>query len=184
MTAVNNGRPLDTTMGFTPTGGLMMATRCGDIDPGLLIFLLRDRGIPLAELERTLNRQSGLRGVSGRSADMRTLLELSGTDSNARAAVELFCHTARKYLGAMIAVLGGFDTLIFTGGIGEHASAIRAMICAGLSDIGVEIDPQRNAANEPVISPAGARGSVKVVHTNEELMMARYALLLIGEKPA
>lgn len=182
MTAVKNGHPLDTTMGFTPTGGLMMATRCGDLDPGLLIYLLRDRDVSLAEMERTLNRQSGLRGVSGCSADMRTLLELSGTDRNARAAVELFCHTARKYLGAMIAVLGGLDTLIFTGGIGEHAPAVRAMICAGLTDIGVDIDPQRNAKNEPVISPPGSRGIVNVVHTNEELMMARYALTLIGEK--
>lgn len=182
MTAVKSGHPLDTTMGFSPTGGLMMATRCGDLDPGLVMYLLRDRGISPAELERILNRQSGLLGVSGRSADMRRLLELSGTDPSARAAVELFCYMARKYLGAMIAVLGGLDTLVFTGGIGAHSAAVRAMICAGLTDIGVEIDARRNAQNEAVISPPGSRAVVNVVHTNEELMMARYALTLIAGK--
>lgn len=187
MAAVRNGSGIDTTMGFTPTGGLIMGTRLGDIDPGVLIHLLVERGISAAALGELVTRRSGLLGVSGSSADMRDLTDREAVDPQAAEAVNLFCYQARKHLGALIAVLGGLDTLIFTGGIGERASSIRSRICEGFEFLGIRLDPQRNAAHAPVISvdrtenqlPATAI-TVRVMQTDEDLMIARHTRNLIG----
>ena len=147
VTAVERRASVDTTMGFSPTGGLMMGTRSGDVDPTVLTYLGETRHMEMSALQRLVNDKSGLLGVSGLSADMRDLLVRR--DSEAAAdAVELFCYTARKHIGAMAAVLDGVDTLVFTGGIGEHASVVRAAICRSLGHLGVHIDEKRNAANE------------------------------------
>lgn len=175
MAAVHQGRGIDTTMGFTPTGGLVMGTRSGDLDPGLPLYLLEQRGMTPAELHELLNRQSGLVGVSGLSSDMQDLLRRETQDADAALAIELFCYQARKFVGALAAALGGLDELIFTGGIGENAAAVRARICAGLAFLGVAADPARNEAGEAIISPADGRVVVRVLKTNEELMMARHA---------
>lgn len=175
MAAVHQRRGLDTTMGFTPTGGLLMGTRSGDLDPGLPLYLLEQRGMTPAELHELLNRRCGLLGVSGVSSDMQDLLQREAENADAALAVELFCYQARKFIGALAAALGGLDELIFTGGIGENAAPVRARICEPLAFLGVAVDPGRNAAGEAVISPAGSRVVVRVVKTNEELMMARHA---------
>ena len=195
--AVQNGIGIDTTMGFTPTGGLMMGTRLGDVDPGVLVYLLVERGLSPAALGELVTKQSGLLGVSGSSADMRDLTDREATDPQAAEAVALFCYQARKHLGALIAVLGGLDTLIFTGGIGERASSIRRRICEGFEFLGIRLDPQRNEAHAPVISVSGISVSeisvdqpansptvnhvtVRVMQTNEDLMIARHTRRLIG----
>ena len=175
MAAVHQGRGIETTMGFTPTGGLVMGTRSGDLDPGLMLYLLQQRGISPEELHELVNRRSGLIGVSGVSSDMQDLLAREADDPDAALAVALFCYQARKFIGALAAALAGLDELIFTGGIGEHAAPVRARICEPLAFLGVAVDPARNAAGEPLISPPGGQVAVRVVKTNEELMMARHA---------
>ena len=147
MAAVRGGIGIDTTMGFTPAGGLMMGTRPGDLDPGVLLYLLTERRMTPAALNELVNRQAGLLGVSGISADMRDLLERESADGHAAEAVALFCYQARKYLGALAAVLGGLDTLVFTGGIGEHAASVRLRICEGLEFLGIRTGPDRNATH-------------------------------------
>ncbi|GAB4033140.1 acetate/propionate family kinase [Spirosoma gilvum] len=174
MAAVLNGKSLDTTMGFTPTGGLMMGTRTGDLDPGVLLYLVKHLGINGSELSRLLNDESGLRGVSGVSADMQTLLQQESSQPAAAEAIELFCYLACKQLGALVTVLNGLDTLVFTGGIGENAPTIRARICNRLGFLGVVLDPDRNQANETIISPDGHWPVVRVIPTDEELMIARH----------
>ena len=174
MAAVRGGTSVDTTMGFTPTGGLVMGTRSGDLDPGVLLYLLQERGMQPAELNELLNKRSGLLGVSGISADMRDLLQREATDAHAAEAIALFCYQARKSLGAYAAALGGLDTLIFTGGIGEHAAAIRERICTGMEFLGLELDAGRNAANAPVISTDGSTVTVRVITTDENMMVARH----------
>ncbi len=173
LAAVKDGRPADTTMGMTPTGGLMMGQRCGDIDPGALIHLLRQEGYDAVGLDRLVNHESGLAGVSGLGSEMRTLLRLAPNEPTAEEAVELYCHIARKHIAAMTASLGGIDQLVFTAGIGERSPEIRARICRGLEFLGLEIDPELNERNAPVISPAPHFRKVRVVETNEELMVAR-----------
>jgi acetate kinase len=160
MAAVLDGRPVDTTMGFTPLGGLMMGTRPGDLDPGVVVYLARERGLDPDELERLLSRQSGLLGVSGLSSDMKTLLDARDEHPGAALAVEMFCYRARKEIGALAAALGGLDTLIFTGGIGERAVPVRDEICAGLDHL------------QPV--------NVLVVATDEDLVIARYTRSVAG----
>src|SRR5262249_1747128 len=140
LAAVLNGRPLDTTMGFTPTGGLMMGTRSGDLDPGVLIHLMRDKDYNSSQIDELVNNSAGLLGVSGSSSDMRTLREKVEPGPPAAQAVEMFCYHLRKHLGAMAAVLGGLDMLVFTGGIGEHAAAVRSEVCAGLAYLGIRLD--------------------------------------------
>jgi acetate kinase len=179
MAAVRSGACIDTTMGFTPTGGLMMGTRSGDLDPGVLIHLLESQGLNAAALTRIVNRHAGLLGVSGSSADMRDLLDKEASDAHAAEAIALFCYQARKFLGALAAVLGGVDTLIFTGGIGEHAAPIRERICGGLEFLGMHIDPLRNAAHAPIISRDDARVTVRVMATDEDRMIARHTHRLI-----
>lgn len=158
MAAIRDGRPVDTTMGFTPTGGLMMSSRSGDLDPEVILYLLQRKNLTPAEVSDIVNRKAGLLGISGTSSDMRDLVERRSTDPSAAEAVELFCYQARKFLGAMAAALGGIDTLVFTGGIGENAPEIRKGICHGMEYLGL----------------SGA--SVRVIPTNEELMIARHTI--------
>jgi acetate kinase len=174
LAALRDGAPVDTTMGFTALGGLMMGTRPGDLDPGVLLYLLRERGYSLPELNELVTERSGLLGVSQISADMRTLLEKRAGDTAAAEAVELFVYQAKKYVGALVAVLGGLDTLVFTGGVGERAAPVRWEIAQGLAYIGVEVDPARNAADASIISANGADVLVRVVAARENLMVARH----------
>lgn len=173
MAAILDGRPVDTSMGMTPTGGFMMSTRTGDLDPGVLVYLMR-AGYNADSLENMLNRQSGLLGVSGSSSDMKTLLEQRSANPAAAQAVEMFCRGVRKFIGAFAAVLGGLDTLVFTGGIGERAAPVRAEICQGLEFLGIEIDAGRNQKHAPAISTAKSACTVRVIQTNEDLMIARH----------
>lgn len=181
MVAVRGGVGIDTTMGFSPTGGLVMGTRTGDLDPSVPLFLVRSRGMAPAAVTTLVNKQAGMRGVSGTSGDMRDLLGREATDTRAADAVALFCYTATKYLGGLVAALGGLDTLVFTGGIGEHTAPVRARICARLGFLGIALDPARNAAHAPVISRDGAGVSVRVIPTNEELMIARHTYRCITD---
>jgi acetate kinase len=174
MAAVRGGASLDTTMGFTPTGGLVMGTRSGDLDPGVLVYLLTSQGLSREALSSLVNQKAGLLGVSGTSGDVRKLLARAPTDPRAAEALDLFCYQAKKFLGALTAVVGGLDTLVFTGGIGEHAAPVRERICDGLGFLGVALDPARNAAHAPVISPEGSVVKVRVMKTDEDLMVARH----------
>ncbi|HMH49449.1 MAG TPA: acetate/propionate family kinase [Candidatus Acidoferrum sp.] len=173
MVAVKNGEPLDTTMGLTPTGGFMMGTRTGDLDPGLLIHLLGE-GHDARSLEHLVNHEAGLLGVSGSTSDMKALLAQRADHADAALAVEMFCYQARKAIGALAAVLGGLDSLVFTGGIGERAAPVRGSICAGLEHLGIRIDPALNAVGAPVISADGGPCTVRVLVTDEERMIARH----------
>jgi acetate kinase len=183
MVALIDGIPQDTTMGLTPTGGLMMGTRSGDLDPGALFYLMRSasgeapRSIQRAE--QIVNDESGLLGVSGISRNMEALLETEATSAAAREAIALFCYCAKKCLGSLWTVLGGMDTLAFTGGIGERSSVVRKRICEGLGVLGVGVDPARNGSNAPVISQENSPCRVRVLHTDENLMMARHASRLL-----
>ena len=179
MAAVENGHPRDTTMGFTPAGGFMMGTRTGDIDPGVLLYLLEQKGYDATRLGELVNLKSGLLGVSAVSSDVKTLLDARATNSEAAIAIEMFCYQIRKAVGALTAALGGLDLLVFTGGIGEHAAAIRAEVCDGLAHLGVAIDSRRNDSNDDTISSAGSRCRVRVIPTNENLMVARHTTRLL-----
>ena len=181
LAAVRGGRCVDTTMGFTPAGGLVMGTRTGDLDPGILVHLARTEGLSADQLDRLVNRESGLLGVSGTSPDVRELLARQANDLRAADAVELFCYQTRKWVGAMAAALGGLDTLVFAGGIGENAPEIRARVCEGLAFLGVRFDPIRNAAADPdIISVDGASSTVRVIRTDEESVIARHAVRLLN----
>jgi acetate kinase len=182
MTAVLNGQSVDTTMGLTPLGGLIMGTRCGDLDPGVLLYLMRLREQSVDALDLLLNRQSGLLGVSGISADMKELLGQEGQEPRAADAVSLFCYQAKKFLAALSAALGGLDTLIFTGGIGENAAAVRQRICHDMAFMGIQLDPLRNQSNEPVISPADSPVTVRIMKTDEDLMIARHTFNLLVQR--
>jgi len=173
MAAVRGGRSIDTTMGFTPTAGLMMSTRTGDLDPGVFAYLARTEGMTVERFQRMINAESGLLGVSETSSDMRDLLAREAHDVRAAEAVALFCYDARKWIGALSAVLEGLDTLVFSGGIGENAPEIRSRICAGLEFLGVRLDETRNAAGAAVISAADAAVTVRVIRTDEEAEIAR-----------
>lgn len=180
LAAVRDGRSMDTTMGLTPAAGLMMSTRSGDIDPGLVSFLTRSEQMTAEQFDRMINRESGLLGISETSSDMRDLLAREAEDIRAAEAVELFCYQARKWIGAYAAALGGLDTLVFAGGIGENAPVIRARICEGLEFLGIKIDEKQNAANDGVISAATGRVAIRVIPTNEELTIARSVCKIIG----
>ncbi|MBZ5593190.1 MAG: acetate/propionate family kinase [Acidobacteriia bacterium] len=180
MAAIRDGRSIDTTMGFTPTGGLMMSSRSGDLDPGVVVYLLEQKGFSAAELSDILNRRSGLAGVSGGSSDMRDLFAREATDPQAAEAIALFCYQARKFLGALAAVLGGLDALIFTAGIGENVPEIRRRICDGMGHLGLALDSRANDGNAPLISSKDASVSIRVIPTNEELMIARHTVSVIS----
>ncbi|MFZ0051706.1 MAG: acetate/propionate family kinase [Desulfobaccales bacterium] len=174
MAAIKDGRSLDTTMGLTPAGGLVMGTRVGDLDPGVILYLLQEKGMSPAVVNHLVNHQAGLLGISGISEDMRDLLAREDTATGAALAVGVFCYQARKFIGALAAVLGGLDTFIFTGGIGENSATIRARICANLEFLGIHLDPNLNNENAPIISKKGSPVTVRVMKTNEELMIARH----------
>ena len=174
LAAIKDGAPLDTSMGLTPTGGIVMGTRSGDLDPSILTYLLREKGYDAPTLERMIDSESGLLGVSELSSDMKTLLAKRSSDARADEAVAIFCRSVRKEIGAFAAVLGGVDMLVFTGGIGERAPEVRKEICGDLGHLGIVIDDARNDAAEGVISSAGSACEVRVVATNEELMIARH----------
>jgi acetate kinase len=180
MAAVHKGQCIDTSMGFTPTGGLVMGTRSGDLDPGLLCYLLRRHGLSGRELEHAVNHEAGMLGVSGTSADVRDLLEREAHDPRARTALDLFCYQAKKFLGAYVAALGGLDALVFAGGVGENAAPMRARICDSLQCFGIEIDADRNGRHDGVISARDAKVSVRVIRTDEEAVIARLSGDMVG----
>ena len=181
MAAVRGGRCIDTTMAFTPAAGLVMGTRAGDLDPGLVAYLARADGMTAARFDQLVNTESGLLGLSETSADVRDLIAREGSDVRAAEALAVFCYQAKKWVGALSAALGGLDTLVFAGGIGEHAAPLRARICAGLEYLGVEIDPARNDAHAPVISTDASRATVRIIPTDEELLIARDTWQLCSE---
>lgn len=178
VTAIDRGRPLDTSMGFSPLEGLVMATRCGDVDAGAVTFLQRAEGLSAADMERLLNENSGLRGVSGISADMRMLL--AADDARARLAVQLYCYRARKYLGAYLAVLGGVDAILFGGGVGENAVVVRAAILGDMDWAGIHLDAAANSAivsgREGRISQTDSRIEAWVMPVDESRILAQEAL--------
>ncbi len=179
MAAVRDGNPIDTTMAFTPAAGLVMATRTGDIDPGLLVYLMRSQNIGPDAVDELVNSQSGLLGMSETSSDMRDLLERETSDRRAADAVSVFCYQAKKWIGALAAALGGLDLLVFSGGIGENATPVRARICEGLEFLGITIDPTRNEQSVDVISADQSSVSVRVIKTDEELVIARSVQTLL-----
>ncbi len=173
LAAVRGGKSIDTSMGFTPTGGVTMGTRSGDLDPGLVWFLAQTEHMTAEQFHHMVNHESGLFGVSETSSDLRDLLACEADDVRAAEAVALFCYQIKKYIGSYAAALGGLDTLVFAGGIGENAAVIRARICDGLAFLGIEIDETRNAANAGVISTDSGRVTVRVMQTDEEVMIAK-----------
>lgn len=179
MAAVRAGRPLDTTMGFTPSGGFMMGTRSGDLDPGIILYLLKEEHFDPRRLEQLVNDQSGLLGVSGISSDMKALLKQRKTELTAALAVDMFCYQVRKHIGALAAALGGLDLLVFTAGIGQRAAAVRWEICVGLDHLGIRLDPERNRTDADTISTDDSRCAVRVIPTNEDRMIARYTYQLL-----
>jgi len=179
MCAMRAGKSVGTSMGFTALGGLPMGTRCGDLDPGVLLFLMDELKMDARAIETLLYKQSGLLGVSGISSDMRTLL--ASEDPNASLAVEIFIDAIGRQLGAMAATLGGLDAVVFTAGIGEHAAPVREQVCRRAAWLGVELDPAANAAHGPRISVAASRVSAWVIPTNEELMIARHTRALVSD---
>jgi acetate kinase len=175
MAALREGQCIDTTMGFTPSGGLVMGTRSGDLDPGVAAYLAAVENVSAAEFSRITSHESGMLGISGISADARVLLEKEDSHPEAALALGAFVHHARKSIGALAAVLGGLDVLVFAGGIGEHSPELRRRICGGLEFLGIRIDPARNAAGAPLISAENASAIVRVIPTDEEQSIARIA---------
>jgi acetate kinase len=180
LTAVLDGKSVDTSMSFTPTAGVPMSTRSGDIDPGLVWYLARSEQMTAKQFNEMVNFQSGLLGVSETSSDMHDLLDHETRDVRAAEAVALFCYQVKKWIGAFAAALGGLDTLVFAGGIGENAPTVRARICAGLEFLGIELDAQRNATTAGVIATDASRVAVRVIHTDEELMIAKTVCSVLG----
>jgi acetate kinase len=181
MAAVKDGKSIDTTMGFSPTGGLMMSTRSGDLDPGILLYLANKKSLSPSQISQIVNHQAGLLGVSEISSDMKVLLEKEIDNRQAAEAVDLFCYQAKKHLGSLVAVLGKVDMLVFTGGIGENAPSVRQRICKDMSSLGIQLDSISNNSNEPIISTADSPVVVRVMKTNEELMIARHSCKCIQE---
>ncbi len=180
LTAVREGQSLDTSMGFTPTSGLVMGTRPGDIDPGLAWYLMQVEAQTPDQFNHLINHESGLLGISETSSNMHDLLERQHTDHRAAEAVDLFCYQTKKWVGAFSAVLGGLDTLVFSGGIGEQSPEVRSRICHNLSYVGIELDDGRNKDNAPVISTTDSRVVVRVIPTDEEQMIAKTVYRWVG----
>lgn len=168
LAAFFDGQPQDTTMGFTPTGGLMMGTRCGDIDPGILLYLIQRHGYRPQDIDHLINHDSGLRGVSGTTSDMQALQEEAETNPRAAEAIRLYCRSLCKHIGAMVAVLGGLDRLVFTAGIGQHSALVREHVCRQLAHLGIELDEELNRRNARDISRSSSRCAVHVFPTDEE----------------
>ncbi|MGH7139715.1 MAG: acetate/propionate family kinase [Pirellulales bacterium] len=182
MAAVRGGKCVDTTMAFTPTAGLVMSTRSGDFDPGLVRYLIEEERLSAAEFHDLVNRRSGLLGISETSSDMRDLLASRAGDTRAAEAVALFCYQAKKTIGSFAAALEGIDALVFSGGIGENAAEVRAMICKGLDFLGVVLDGPRNEAGQPVISADGSQVAIHVIRTDEEVTIARIVTQLLSAR--
>jgi acetate kinase len=180
LAAVYEGKSVDTSMGLTPTGGVPMSTRSGDLDPGLVWYLARTEKITAKKFNEMVNFQSGLLGVSETSSDMRDLLDRETRDVRAAEAVAVFCYQVKKWIGAFAAALSGLDTLVFAGGIGENSPKVRARICDGLGFLGIELDEKRNASNEGLISTVASRVPVRVMHTDEEWMIAKMVCGVLG----
>ena len=179
--ALRGGRSIDTTMGFTALDGLPMGTRCGALDPGVILYLLEERRMSAAAIEHLLYHSSGLLGVSGISSDMRTLL--ASADSRACEAIELFVYRIVREIGALAASLGGLDGLVFTAGIGEHSPEIRRLFCEGVAWLGLELDPHANDAGGPCLTRPASRASAWVIPTDEDLMIARHTHRLLETEP-
>ncbi len=183
LAAVLRGAGIDTTMGFTPAGGLPMGTRSGDLDPGLALYLAETEGMSPAQFDEMVNRQSGLLGVSESSADVRVLLASEASDERAAEALAMYCYHVTKGIGAYAAALGGIETLVFSGGIGQHAAEIRSRICDRLGFLGIALDRRRNEAGEAVISASGGRVTVRVMCTDEEAMIAEAIRSVLARQP-
>ena len=182
VTAVKAGKSIDTSMGLTPSGGVIMGTRSGDLDPGVLIYLMREKQFNAAMLEELIDRRSGLLGISGVDGDMRRLHQAAPSNADARLAIQMFCYSVRKQVAAMIAALDGVDLLVFTGGIGENDEEVRAAICRGLSWIGVSLDDGRRAsANNPVNDPT-SRCCVRVLSSQEDEQIARHTWAMLPKR--
>jgi acetate kinase len=179
LAAIKDGISIDTTMGFTPAGGVVMGTRPGDLDPGVLWYLLEKERFDAGQLDQFINHQCGLLGVSETSSDMQELLAQESSDSRAAEAVALFCYQVKKAIGAFSAVLGGLDVLVFTGGIGERSAIIRSRICAGLGYLGIELDQRANAGDRVALSKAESRTAVYAIPTDEERMIAQVVNQLV-----
>jgi acetate kinase len=184
MVAVHDGQAVDTTMGMTPAGGMMMSTRTGDLDPGVLVYLMRQQHLDANDVDTLVNSRSGLLGVSGVSGDMRDVQAAASGNAHAQEAIDLYCYLARKQLGGLVAANSGLDRLVFTGGVGQHNAAIRLGICTGLEFLGIRIDPERNRTHRPVISADDSTVTVMVMETNEELVIARHTLRELGTTAA
>jgi len=182
MAAVRGGQSIDTTMAFTPTAGLVMSARSGDLDPGLVVYLARHERMTAPQFHDMVNTKSGLLGISETSSDVRDLLARETSDVRAAEALSVFCYQAKKWIGALSAALGGLETLVFSGGIGENSAVLRNRICDGLGYLGIDLDPARNEANGPVISVDGAKVTVWVIRTDEELYIARSVWAVIKPK--
>jgi acetate kinase len=184
LAAVRGGKSIDTSMGFTPTAGVPMSTRSGDLDPGLVWYLAQTEHMTAQQFHKMINQESGLLGVSETSSDLRDLLGLEERDVRAADAVALFCYQVKKWIGAFAAALGGLDTLIFAGGIGENAPAIRARICEGLGFLGVQFDEIRNAAGESIISADRSHVQVRVIRTDEDVIIAKAVFRILASTQA
>ena len=184
VTAVKAGKSVDTSMGLTPTGGAIMGTRSGDLDPGVLVYLMREKKFDAAMLEDLVDHRSGLLGISGVSSDMRRLHQAASTNADARLAIEMFCYSVRKQLAGMIAVLGGVDMVVFTGGIGENDAQVRAAICGALSWMGVSLDEARNRSASDPVNDAASRCTVRVIASQEDQQIARHTWALAPCRPS
>lgn len=182
LAAVKDGRPVDTTMGMTPASGIPMSTRSGDLDPGLMLYLQRTQGYTPAEFNHMVNFESGLLGMSETTADMKKLLEIEDHDERAKEAIEIFCYQVKKSIGGLTAALGGINTLVFTGGMGENAPKIRARICEGLEFLGIVLDPYQNEQDARLISSSTSQTGVHVIHTNEAVTIARQTSEVLNSK--
>jgi acetate kinase len=180
LAALRDGKSIDTSMGFTPASGIPMSTRSGDLDPGLVLYLAATEKMSAKDFNRMVNSESGLLGISETSSDMLALLEREAQDIRAAEAVTLFCYQVKKWIGAFAAAIGGLDTLVFAGGIGENAPVVRARICEGLEFLGIEIDSKQNALNASVISTKASPIAVRVIPTDEELVIAKTVDLLLA----
>ena len=183
LTAVIKGKSIDTSMGFTPSSGIPMGTRTGDLDPGIAWYMMQFEKLTPKTFNHIINHESGLLGISETSSDMRKLLAIQNTDSRAAEAIELFCYQTKKYIGSFSAVLGGLETLIFSGGIGEHSPEVRTTICDGLQFLGIELDEIKNMNNQEIISSDASPVCVRVIKTNEELMIARTTCFVLNNLP-
>ena len=181
LAAVKDGKSIDTSMGFTPAGGCIMGTRSGDLDPGVAWYMMNSERMNTKQFNHLINHEAGLLGISETSADMQDLLQKESSDERAAEAVALFCYQIKKWIGSFMAVLGGLDVLVFSGGIGENAPIIRSRICEGLGFAGIALDEDLNGRNESQISKAGSKIKVLVIPTNEELMIARSTMALYNE---